>query len=81
MTEEERRRCCLLGGCGCGSGSPEQRAAMREWLLAKLASIGRAEVGSVDMSAAHAQGKSTIDQWLDELPWKEESSPTIRKEG
>jgi hypothetical protein len=35
LTEEERRRCCILGGCGCGP--PEQRAAMREWLLENFA--------------------------------------------
>ncbi len=30
--EEERRRCCLLGGCGCGPGSAAQRAEMEMWL-------------------------------------------------
>lgn len=28
MSEEERRRCCLLGGCGCGQ--QQQIAAMAE---------------------------------------------------
>lgn len=32
MTEEERRRCCLLGGCGCGPGSAAQVQAMADVL-------------------------------------------------
>jgi hypothetical protein len=36
MTEEEKRRCCILGGCGCSPGGAEQRAAMKSWLLEKL---------------------------------------------
>lgn len=64
MTEEERRRCCLLGGCGCGAGSAEQRKALREWLVSKLAA-GLA-VGDQTLAA-------TVDGWLDELPWKAEA--------
>lgn len=37
MSEEERRRCCLLGGCGCGpAGSAAQRQAMKEWLILEV---------------------------------------------
>lgn len=62
------RPCCILGVC-CDPGGKAQRAALRRWLLEKVASIGRAEAGSVDMS--DKGGKPTIDQWLDELPWTE----------
>lgn len=60
MTEEERRRCCLLGGCGCGSGSPEQRAAFRSWLLEKIAEHQRFSRNVVPTD-------QEVDAWLDEL--------------
>lgn len=63
--EEERRRCCLLGGCGCGPpGSAAQRQAMREWMAEKLKSVGRAE-----MCVGQDDGPALLDKWLDELPW------------
>jgi hypothetical protein len=71
MGEEERRRCCLLGGCGCGpAGSAAQRQALRGWLAEKLASIGRAEV-----AGPFEEEKALLDRWLDELPWKKEEEP------
>ncbi len=62
MTEEERRRCCLLGGCGCGSGSTEQRESLRTWLLEKLQEVGRDDFDQTS-------DEERVDGWLDELPW------------
>jgi hypothetical protein len=60
MGEEERRRCCLLGGCGCGSGGPEQRAALRGWLLDKLPEL-------FDANGERSVLETRVDKWLDEL--------------
>ena len=62
MTEEEKRRCCILGGCGCSPGGTEQRAAMKAWLSEKLASIGREGV-----QAGGEESDALADAWLDEL--------------
>lgn len=32
MSEEERRRCCILGGCGCTPGGAQQIAALAEFI-------------------------------------------------
>lgn len=63
MGEEERRRCCILGGCGCTSGSAEQRAAMKEWLLEILHApdMPGAFYGPGDQPEKH------VDGWLDKL--------------
>jgi hypothetical protein len=70
MSEEERRRCCALGGCGCGSGGPEQRAALRAFLLEKLESGGWEAHPATDRSRldlVHENQKAFVDKWLDEL--------------
>lgn len=71
MTEEERRRCCLLGGCGCGpAGSAAQRKALQEWLTEKIQGSHFSTV-----SASERETGETVAGWLDELPWiKEEKS-------
>lgn len=64
MNEEERRRCCMLGGCGCGSGSPEQRAALKSFLCEKLVKAGllAPEGGTLD-------SEGLVEGWLHELPF------------
>ena len=65
MGEEERRRCCLLGGCGCGPpGSAAQRQALQEWLTAKIAGEG---FGHTPADKPLAE---VVSGWLDELPWE-----------
>ena len=69
MGEEGRRRCCLLGGCGCGPpGSLAQRQAMKEWTLEKLKET---HLRAVEDDASL---EAMVDRWLDELPWKVEAS-------
>lgn len=60
LTEEEQRRCCLLGGCGCTAGSPAQRGAMKSWLLDKIS-------GHFPMTSAGCE--HLVETWLSELPW------------
>jgi hypothetical protein len=63
MTEEERRRCCLLGGCGCSPGSAAQRAAFKSWLAECLLEEGMP-------GRTHGPGSDldgVIDGWLDKL--------------
>jgi len=57
--EEERRRCCALGGCGCGPpGSAEQRAALTKFLAGKLAEHSGNET---------AMTTGVVDSWMEEL--------------
>lgn len=64
MGEEERRRCCLLGGCGCGPGSAAQRQAMKEWLLIDV-------LGSLPHDSTNGMNpEAWVEEWLDGLPWK-----------
>jgi hypothetical protein len=65
MGEEERRRCCALGGCGCGSGGPEQRAALKSFFSEKLAAHNGSEAAEVE---------GVVDGWLDELFKPEDST-------
>lgn len=60
LTEEERRRCCILGGCGCGP--PEQREAMRTWLLTNLNAIPQGTEQRYTTSY-----RRLVDGWLDDL--------------
>lgn len=60
MGEEERRRCCILGGCGCTSGSVEQKAAMRSWLLELLPEL-------FDTGGKQEVLETRVDGWLDRL--------------
>lgn len=57
LTEEERRRCCILGGCGCQPGGGAQRTAMETWLNAKLTAVPEGQT----ITARH------VKQWLDDL--------------
>lgn len=53
MSEEERRRCCILGGCGCAPGGIEQLDAMAQ--LIGEARRGAADQGrDVDLAIAAA---------------------------
>lgn len=61
MAEGNQQRCCILGVC-CPPGGADQRAALRSWLLSKLAA-GAQESSDQTLAA-------TVDGWLDELPWK-----------
>lgn len=59
------RKCCVLGVC-CPPGSPEQRAALKAWLLGHL-------FGSEMPGKLYGPDSDTIiEAWLDELPWKRE---------
>lgn len=78
MANGNQQRCCVLGVC-CPPGGEAQQAAMRAWLLEKLALVGRAEVGSVDLS--DKGGAPTIDQWLDELFTPEDPAALSRELG
>lgn len=70
MGEEEHRRCCLLGGCGCGPpGSAAQRQAFQEWLTAKIQGSHYSTVSSGERETGE-----TVAKWLDELPWKTEGA-------
>ena len=61
MTEEERRRCCLLGGCGCTPGSPAQRAALEGWARENF-HHGAVPEDPVEFEAY-------LKSVLDKLPW------------
>jgi len=63
-TEGNQQRCCILGVC-CPPGGPAQRAALKSWLLSKIAA-GAQEAEDQTLSA-------TVDGWLDELPWGEKA--------
>lgn len=69
MNPEEQRRCCLLGGCGCGPGSAAQRQALQEWLTAKIQGSGL----STHFASEREVGEF-VAGWLDELPWEEGGS-------
>lgn len=65
MGEEERRRCCLLGGCGCGPpGSAAQREAMEHWWTEKLltSDLMHPDQGRADVVAF-------VQKSLAGLPW------------
>jgi len=51
MSEEEKRRCCILGGCGCG---PEQQLGA----LAETIQAARPKLTTEDCYAA---AKATFD--------------------
>jgi len=66
------QRCCLLGVC-CPPGSPAQRQALKEWLIAKIAGAVTADTRfSIESQGAPCLLADVVDSWLDELPWEKE---------
>jgi hypothetical protein len=63
MTEEERRRCCILGGCGCPSGGAEQLNALAE-LIEKAGGPHKAAAQILDLfgTGPHAERLETLNQ-------------------
>jgi hypothetical protein len=60
MSEEEKRRCCLLGGCGCG---PDQQVSALAEEIA-LSAGWKSEDGTISdehLGTAYRIAKATFD--------------------
>lgn len=66
MGEEERRRCCLLGGCGCQPGGAAQREALEMWLRDHFQ---HSVPTGTEAFEAH------MKKVLDMLPWVTDTTP------
>lgn len=84
MGEEEQRRCCLLGGCGCSPGGAKQRASMKTWLLDKLGlePLNNAAVPpAAPVQLSSPVSRADVESWLDELFGESEAATNAKTEG